>query len=177
MPPDGAPQGGRRRGDERVKEVRVFTLNAKGRPIAGSEKSWKVDAVITSAGLHPLAELVQAAGCPLVYSAPLGGWVPLHSTRMETPIPGLFVAGSITGVEGASVAEAQGRLAGFTIAHHLKLAGAHMLNKLLESAEREVKRARASAFPFFSDVNLGRAQLAEAWRVSAESRQRFAGRG
>jgi len=162
------------RGDRRVKEVRVVTLDPKGRPIAGSETSWKVDAVITSAGLHPLAELAQAAGCPLVYSAPLGGWVPLHSARMETPLIGLFIAGSITGVEGASVAEAQGRLAGFTIAQHLKLAGARMLNEVLKSAAREVEHARASSFPFFPDVKLGRAQLAAAWEASVGSRQRSA---
>lgn len=161
-------------GDGRIKEVRVVTLDAKGRPISGSEASWKVDAVITSAGLHPLAELAQTAGCPLVYSAPLGGWVPLHSARMETPLPGLFIAGSITGVEGAQVAEAQGRLAGFSIAHHLNLAGARMLNEVSESAEREIEHARASSFPFFPDVKLGRAQLAAAWEASTGSRQRSA---
>lgn len=162
------------RGDRRVKEVRVVTLDTKGRPIAGSEAIWKVDAVITSAGLHPLTELAQAAGCPLVYSAPLGGWIPLHSDRMETPLPGLFIAGSITGVEGARVAEAQGRLAGFSIAHHLKLAGARMLKEVSESAEHEIEHARASSFPFFPDVKLGRAQLAVAWAASAGSRQRSA---
>jgi sarcosine oxidase subunit alpha len=156
------------RGKERVKEVRVVTLDARGRPIAGSEVGWEVDAVITSAGLCPLAELAQAAGCPLVYSAPLGGWVPLHSPKMETPLPGLFIAGSITGVEGASVAEAQGRLAGFNIAHHLRLAGDRTLKEASESAEREVEQARASSFPFFPDVKLGRAQLAAAWQAAGK---------
>ena len=159
-------------GDRRVEEIRVVALNASGEPVAGSEAIWQVDVVITSAGLHPLTELAQAAGCPLIYSAPLGGWVPLHSARMETPLPGLFIAGSITGVEGARVAEAQGRLAGFRIAQHLKLAEGHTISRELESAAGGVRQARASSFPFFPDVNLGRAQLAAAWDASAGSRYR-----
>lgn len=174
---NGCPLMVRRRasgvgGGRRVREVRVVTLNINGSPIAGSEAVWKVDVVVTSAGLHPLAELAQTVGCPLVYSAPLGGWVPLHSPRMETSLPGLFVAGSITGVEGAAVAEAQGRLAGFTIAEHLKLAATRVLEQNRESAAREVERARAAAFPFFPDVQYGRAQLAAAWEAIQASRRR-----
>ena len=162
------------RGNRRVEEVRVVTLDAKARPIAGSEVGWRVDTVIVSAGLHPLTELAQAGGCPLIYSAPLGGWVPLHSTRMETPLPGLFIAGSITGVEGASVAEAQGRLAGFTIVKNLKLAEPRILNEFLESAEHAVEQARATSIPILPDVKIGRAQMAAAWEASMASRRRSA---
>lgn len=157
-------------GDRRVEKIRVVTLNASGEPVAGSESSWKVDVVITSAGLHPLTELAQVAGCPLIFAPPLGGWVPLHSPRMETPLPGLFIAGSITGVEGARVAEAQGRLAGLSIASYLKLSEDHTINRGLESAERGVRQARESSFPFFPGVNQGRAQLAAAWNARAARR-------
>ena len=50
-------------------------------------------------GLYPLAELAAVAGCPFHYISELGGHVPLHSETMETPLPGLFVAGNITGIE------------------------------------------------------------------------------
>jgi sarcosine oxidase subunit alpha len=82
---------------------------------------------------------------------------------METPLPGLFVAGSITGVEGAWVAEAQGRVAGLSIAKFLKLGLDPEVNRQLEFAEFSVLQARESSFPFFPDVKLGRTQLATAW--------------
>jgi sarcosine oxidase subunit alpha len=154
------------RGDRRVREARVVTLDAAGRPIAGSAAGWEVDVVVTSAGLHPLTELAQAAGCPMRYFPSLGGWVPLHGARMETPLQGLFVAGSITGVEGAGVAEAQGHLAGLSVAQHLRLEEPRVLNGEIESAGLRVEEARASCLPFFPDVDRGRERLAAAWRSS-----------
>jgi sarcosine oxidase, subunit alpha len=150
-------------GDGKVAGIRVVSFDSKGRPVDRRVETWKVDTVVTSAGLHPLVELCQVAGCPLVYSAPLGGWVPLHSPKMETPLPGVFVAGSITGVEGARVAEAQGRVAGFSIAKFLKLGLDPEVNRQLEFAELGVLQARESSFPFFPDVKLGRTQLTTAW--------------
>ena len=40
---------------------------------------------------------------------------------METPVSGLFVAGSVTGVENAAVAEAQGKTAGISISGYFEL--------------------------------------------------------
>ena len=103
-------------GEKRVEQIVITGITTNGGAIDRRQEIWPVDVVVTSAGLSPLVDLVQVAGCPLVHVADLGGWVPLHNQRLETPLEGLFVSGSITGVEGAEVAEATGRLAGINAA-------------------------------------------------------------
>lgn len=108
-------------GLEQVEKATTVTLQSNGNLKTGTQRQLLIDVVITSAGLSPLVELAQVAGCPLSYVADLGGWVPLHNDRFETPLKGLFVTGSITGVEGAAVAETQGYVAGLTAADFLSL--------------------------------------------------------
>ena len=150
-------------GVDRVEQIKVATLMEKGKVDPGSTQTWQVDAVVTSAGLYPLTELVQIAGCPLVHVADLGGWVPLHSTRFETPMPGLFVAGSITGVEGAQVAEAQGRVAGIATAGYLGLEKGPSLEKDLTMAQERVNIARREALPLLLNIKAGRKYMSQLW--------------
>jgi sarcosine oxidase, subunit alpha len=145
------------------KEVEIVSLAPNGMIRPNSAERWQVDAVVTSAGLHPLVELAQTAGCPLAYVDDLGGWVPVHSPEMETPLPGLFVAGSITGIEGSEVAEAQGRLAARTIAGCLGFFKQGSLEYKLGSAHKEVEAARAQAFPFMPRLRRGRRIMSHLW--------------
>lgn len=59
------------------------------------------------------------AGCSFIYLPAFGGHVPLHDEKMETTVPGVYVAGDITGVEEASTAMEEGRLAGLSAAEAL----------------------------------------------------------
>ncbi len=86
-------------GTDQVEGVRVATIDSKGNIMNGSEKIYEADFVCIAGGLYPLAELAAVAGCPFHYIPELGGHVPLHSETMETSLPGLFVAGNITGIE------------------------------------------------------------------------------
>ena len=95
--------------------LRVANIDSKGNIINGSEKIYEADFVCIAGGLYPLAELAAVAGCPFHYIPELGGHVPLHSEEMETPLPGLFVAGNITGIESGKIAMAQGTVAGYSI--------------------------------------------------------------
>jgi len=150
-------------GVNHAKQVEIATLSSKGSPKPGSVEHWQVDVVINSAGLYTLVELAQVAGCPLVYVANLGGWVPVHSSKLETPTPGFFVAGSITGVEGASVAEAQGRVAGIAAAQYLGLANGPALERDLEMHQAAVKAARRAALPFLPNIKDGRTYMSQYW--------------
>ena len=69
-------------------------------------------------GIIPTCRTCAVAGCPFHYISELGGHVPLHSETMETPLPGLFVAGNITGIESGKIAMAQGTVAGLSIAKY-----------------------------------------------------------
>ena len=151
-------------GSEKVESVVTAALGSTGQLISGSEKQLPADIVITSCGLSPLVELAQVAGCPLHYLPEMGGWVPVHNDRFETPLPGLFIAGSISGVEGAGVAEIQGRIAGLAAAAYLKLADGETLERDIQRHQSNIIKARQSAILFYPQIEAGRARMNRIWR-------------
>jgi sarcosine oxidase subunit alpha len=107
--------------------------------------------------LSPLAELAAVAGCAFAYLPSLGGHVPLHNERMQTSLPGLYVAGNITGIESAKVAIAQGTVAGLSIAADLgKLREPEPLRHAME---RVCLVRQQAAIQFHPDIALGRERL------------------
>ncbi len=146
-------------GQDRAEAVTVAKLRADGAIKSGNEEKWPVDTVITSAGLSPLVELLQVGGCPLVHVADLGGWVPVHNAALETPVAGLFVAGSVTGVEGAPVAEAQGRLSGLAAAGYLGLVEQTDVKQKVAKYRAAISAARKNALAFLPNIEKGREDL------------------
>ncbi|HHW02120.1 MAG TPA: FAD-dependent oxidoreductase [Thermoanaerobacterales bacterium] len=106
-------------GEEKVEGVVTVSLDEKWRPLEGSEKEFRVDTVCLAVGLSPLTELAWMAGCEFTFIPALGGHVPIHDSNMETTVPGIYVAGDVTGVEEASSAMEEGRLAGVACAESL----------------------------------------------------------
>jgi sarcosine oxidase subunit alpha len=146
-------------GNGRASEVTVAGLKANGAIKAGTEERWPVDSVITAAGLYPLVELLQGGGCPLVHVPDLGGWVPVHDSTLQTPVKGLFVAGSVSGVEGAPIAESQGRLAGLAAADYLNLADKIQVDREVAVFQEGVAAARKNTPAFFPNIDKGRDYL------------------
>lgn len=146
-------------GRNRVEQIVVAGVTAGGVINADRKEMWPVDVVVASAGLSPLVELVQVSGCPLIHISDLGGWVPLHNLRFETPLEGLFVCGSVTGVEGAEVAEAQGRLAGFVAAGYLGLTTSTVAKDRIINYQAAIRAARKNAIAFLPDIEKGREKL------------------
>ncbi|NPV69571.1 MAG: FAD-dependent oxidoreductase [Firmicutes bacterium] len=106
-------------GPGRVAEVTIGMLDESWRPVSGSERTFRADTICLAVGLTPLAELAWMAGCEFIHNSRLGGFIPVHNREMETTTAGLFVAGDITGVEEASSAMEEGRLAGLAAASSL----------------------------------------------------------
>lgn len=106
-------------GTERVERAVTVNLDESRLPVAGTEQEWKVDLVCLAVGLSPLAELAWMAGCEFECVRQLGGHVPLHDEDMRTTVPGIYVAGDIAGIEEASTAMEEGKLAGVSIARSL----------------------------------------------------------
>ncbi|MCM8768632.1 MAG: NAD(P)/FAD-dependent oxidoreductase [Candidatus Omnitrophica bacterium] len=100
------------RGRERVEEAIVGRGDRNLRPIPGTERTISVDLVCLAVGLTPLSELAWLAGCKFGYFPLLGGFVPLHNRGMETTVSGMYIAGDASGIEEASTAMEEGRLAG-----------------------------------------------------------------
>lgn len=86
------------------------------KPIRAHARDVEADLLVVGYGLVPNVELTQLAGCDHRYVHAVGGWVPLRNPQMETTVPGLFAVGDGTGVRGALVAIAEGRIAGITAA-------------------------------------------------------------
>jgi len=151
-------------GTTAVESVLLADVTAEGRVAAGSERTEAVDVVCLSGGLSPLAELALQAGCRTVYVEELGGHLPLHSPDLQTSIPELMVAGGASGVEGASVAVAQGRLAGVKAAALLGRLAAGEADRLLADARAAVDAARKdSPLQFHPEAAAARSRLAVKW--------------
>ena len=106
-------------GDGKVEGVVLATVGPGFKIVEGSERSLAADTVGLAVGLTPLTELAWMAGCAFVFSPRLGGHVPLHDENMKSTLSALYVAGDITGVEEASTAMEEGRLAGIAAAESL----------------------------------------------------------
>jgi thioredoxin reductase len=107
------------RGTDRVEGATLVALDKSFRLVPGSERDIEVGCIAIAVGLTPLAELAVMCGCKFAYIPRLGGQLPLHDDNMETTVPGIYVAGDITGVEEASSAMEEGRLAGIAAAEAL----------------------------------------------------------
>jgi thioredoxin reductase len=109
----------RAEGRGQVESVVVAELDAAWKPLPGTEAVIHADTVCIATGLRPLTKLAVLAGCRLHYSPVLGGWLPLHNEDMLTTQPGVYIAGDLAGVEEASTAMEEGRLAGLAVAERL----------------------------------------------------------
>lgn len=110
-------------GSDRV-EGAVIAGIKEWQPIPGTERTADVDVICIAAGLRPQTELARMAGARHAYIPEMGGFMPLHDENMQTTVPGLYVAGDTAGVEEASTAMEEGRLAGIAMAQALGYIGA-----------------------------------------------------
>jgi thioredoxin reductase len=106
-------------GKERVEGATVVQVDTSWQPISGTEKRFDVDTICIAVGLNPMTQIVRMAGCKMVYAPALGGRIPAHDVNQETSIKGIYIAGDISGIEEASTAIIEGRIAGLAIAHSL----------------------------------------------------------
>jgi len=106
-------------GTDRVEKAILVGLDENFKEIEGSEFVVDVDAVCLAVGLSPLSEFFFAAGCQMVHMPVLGGWVPFHDSTMRTSNKNIFVAGDGSGIEEASCAMVEGKVAGVVVARDI----------------------------------------------------------
>ena len=92
-----------------------------------------VDTVCIAVGLSPLAELVHLADCEFTFNKNLGGFVPVHDKNMKTSQNDVYVAGDVAGIEEASSAMEEGRIAGISACESLNLVREEELKTYKES--------------------------------------------
>ena len=115
-------------GEEEVESVLVESVR-EGRVLR-----FRADCVCLAVGMTPQVELAAMRGCRMSYAPALGGFVPWHDPFMRTSVEGVFTAGDAAGVEEASVAMEEGRMAGLAACEYLGKSG----GRSAERKKREV---------------------------------------
>ncbi|MDD2717613.1 MAG: NAD(P)/FAD-dependent oxidoreductase [Candidatus Wallbacteria bacterium] len=89
--------------------------------ICGETKKIKADTLCLAVGLTPGTELLSQAGCRMYFIKELCGHVAWHNELMETSNQQILVAGDVSGIEEASTAMLEGKIAGLAAA--MKITG------------------------------------------------------
>lgn len=99
-------------GDNCLKKAVLVSVTKDCLYIEGTEETVDVDTICIAAGLSPLTELAWMSGCKFAQIKDLCGFIPIHDENMRTTEEDIYVAGDIAGIEEASSAMEEGRIAG-----------------------------------------------------------------
>jgi sarcosine oxidase subunit alpha len=106
-------------GDGKVEAAVVVELDENWKPVPGSEEHVECDTVCLAVGLTPSTRLLSQIGVDIGYIPEAGGYVALHDDSMQTTVRGVYVAGDASGIEEASTAMIEGKIAGLSAAASL----------------------------------------------------------
>ncbi len=109
----------RAEGEDRVQRAAIARVDRDWTVLPGTEEELDVDTVCLAVGLSPNCELALMAGCDEAYVAELGGRVAVHGRNLETTLPNVLIAGDASGIEEASTAMLEGRIAGIEAAQRI----------------------------------------------------------
>jgi NADPH-dependent 2,4-dienoyl-CoA reductase/sulfur reductase-like enzyme len=130
----------RAHGTDRVEAVTVARLDGDGRVIGGTERRIECDALAVSHGMLPHTEIAQTLGAQIT-----NGGTAAVDTEQRTDVPNLWAAGETTGIGGATLALAEGELAGRSVAARLRGGEPDPAHPAWKSAGRARTRLRAFA--------------------------------
>ena len=120
----------------------IYRVDENKQAVPGSEEDVKCDTICLAVGLSPLAELCWQAGCKMAYIPQLSGHVPVTDKYLATTNPKVYAAGDVAGVEEASSAMVEGRIAGYSAALSLGY-GKGTAERLRQEAVEELGELRA----------------------------------
>jgi NADPH-dependent 2,4-dienoyl-CoA reductase/sulfur reductase-like enzyme len=106
-------------GKEQLERIELIKVDGKFNKIPSTEIQFDADTLCLAVGLSPSTELARMIGCNLNYISALGGYIPIVDENMETSIKNVYAAGDMIGIEEATIAMEEGRLAGLCCAADL----------------------------------------------------------
>lgn len=133
-------------GKEKVTGVTIAEVDDKFRFIEGTEKHFDVDTICMAVGLSPMSQLCKMAGCKMDDNPRKGGQVPVCDKYGQTSLEGVFVAGDVSGIEEASSAMIEGRIAGLAAAYYLGYIDKDELDAEYENQSRALDNLRKGMF-------------------------------
>ena len=133
-------------------------VDKDGNVISNKEEIIPIDFVCLSGGLTPLSELLGLLNVSFTYVESLGGFIPLHNDAMETEINNLYIAGNITGIEGAMVAMKQGEIDAYQILG--------CADKVKSVQNELLQERREATIQFHECIEEGRNYINDMWKSS-----------
>lgn len=133
-------------GNESLEGVKIAETDSSFKPVPGTEKDLECDTLCLAVGLNPLTELAWMAGCKFKYIGSLGGHIPLHDQNMKSTCDDIYVSGDICGVEEASSAMEEGRLAGIAAAESLGFIDSKKADEMKKSIWHTLDTLRSGYF-------------------------------
>lgn len=133
-------------GDEFVTGVTINQVDSSFTPIPDTEKHFDVDTVCMAVGLSPMSQLLKMAGCEMEDNPKRGGQVPIIDDYGRTSVPGIIAAGDVSGIEEASSAMIEGRMAGICAAEYLGYCTKEELEENLKILEDDLESLRQGMF-------------------------------
>jgi thioredoxin reductase len=129
-------------GETEVREATIVKVDRSSKPINGTEKKIPTDAVAIGYGLIPSVELAKVCGCRTTYDHRAGYRVVQRNLRMQTSIPGIFVAGDGGGVRGYLSATQEGRIAGIEASRQLGYLDEAAASRRIRISQRNLTRTK-----------------------------------
>ncbi len=130
-------------GKDKVEGAVIVKLDKNWKQIKGTEEKIECDTICLAVGLTPSTRLLSQIGLNMEYIQEAGGYVAIHDSSMQTNIKGIYVAGDSSGIEEASTAMIEGKIAGLSAAMSL---GYDKNKNLKNKYIKELENLRAGPF-------------------------------
>jgi len=160
-------------GRERVEGATIVRVDEKFNPVPDSERDVECDLLLLAVGLAPDTRLFAQARAVMRWIPELGGPVPLRTVNLETSVPNMYVAGDASGIEEATSAMMEGRIAALSAIS--KLVDGEKASRVEEEARKLIdflwNEYRAS--PLLSRARRGKERATVSEEEMEEMRKRY----
>jgi sarcosine oxidase subunit alpha len=153
------------RGASSVEEVETVALDKDWNPVKNSEETIACDTVCLAVGLTPSTRLLSQMNVQMETISEAGGYIALHDDRMQTSIQNVFVAGDSSGIEEASTAMIEGKIAGISAAIAV---GYDSKQAEQRSAHYRKELHRLRAGPFGEKPRIAKEKISRLWKSHYE---------
>lgn len=148
----------RAEGEDHVTGAVIAQVDRNWQFIPGTEKHLDVDTICIAVGLSPMSQLARMGGCQMVDDPKRGGVVPVVDQYGATSIPGVYCAGDVSGIEEASSAMIEGRIAGLAAACRSGYLTPEQLEEEFKTQHASLDQLRQG---MFAPKNKGRTDMTE----------------
>lgn len=133
-------------GETCVTGVTIAEIDSKFNFVNGTKKQFDVDTICLAVGLSPMSQLCKMSGCLMKEDAKRGGSIPMCDAYGETSVKGIFAAGDVSGIEEASSAMIEGRMAGIASAYGLGFIEKEELEQKAQEYQKALDSLRMGMF-------------------------------